>query len=256
MKRRELADLLKKLYDEQLKIRYEEYLYLQSRTEVGIGRRIDAFLRYEQFLKPGKILDWGCKHSIDGCLVKYTLGEKAEIYGCDVGENDFAALHGYAGLKLSQLNHPSKLPYDDNTFDVVIGSGVLEHVPNDSESLKELYRILKPGGRLIITFLPNALSYTETLVSAMKGPAHKRVYRASDIRHEFLHHGFLPLLVGYHQVTPSLSSLGSAALVGDGQMVKSLIAFLYKFNQVLEKIWPIKMVAANLLIIADKVEHF
>jgi ubiquinone/menaquinone biosynthesis C-methylase UbiE len=222
---------------------------------VGVGRRVDAFIKYRQYLKPGLVLDWGCKHSIDGCLVKATMGEEVQLYGCDVGQNDFAAFHTYAGLKFTELKHPYQLPYDDNEFDVVIGSGVLEHVPNDSESLKELYRILKPGGRLILTFLPNHYSYTEALVSALDGPSHKRTYRASEIRNEFLHHGFLPILIGYHQVTPSLSSLGSKSL-GDRKLIKSAFSFLYKFNRTLENIWLIRMVAANLLIVADKVEHF
>jgi len=38
------------------------------------------------------------------------------------------------------------LPFDDNSFDVILCNHVLEHIPDDLKAMKELYRILKPGG--------------------------------------------------------------------------------------------------------------
>jgi ubiquinone/menaquinone biosynthesis C-methylase UbiE len=67
----------------------------------------------------------------------------------------------FANLKYTRLTHPYLLPYDDDCFDAVIGSAALEHVPNDSESITELYRVIKPGGVFIMTTLPNRFSYTE-----------------------------------------------------------------------------------------------
>lgn len=42
------------------------------------------------------------------------------------------------------------IPFSDHTFDVIICSHVLEHVPDDRKAMSELYRILKRGGRAII----------------------------------------------------------------------------------------------------------
>jgi ubiquinone/menaquinone biosynthesis C-methylase UbiE len=88
----------------------------------------------------------------------------------------------------------------------VIGSGVLEHVPNDSESLKELYRIIRPGGYFIMNFLPNKYSYTEWMNRRLRNSHHLRLYSLDEARHMFMHHGFLPVRFGYHQMIPSLSN--------------------------------------------------
>ena len=40
------------------------------------------------------------------------------------------------------------IPYDDNTFDLVVGHAVLHHIPDVELSLREVVRVLKPGGRL------------------------------------------------------------------------------------------------------------
>lgn len=45
----------------------------------------------------------------------------------------------------------NRLPFDSNSFDVVASLDVLEHTPNDVTALKEWLRVLKPGGKLILT---------------------------------------------------------------------------------------------------------
>ena len=53
------------------------------------------------------------------------------------------------------------IKYADNTFDLIYCSHVLEHVPNDKQAMKELYRVLKPNGKAIIQ-IPLNLNYKET----------------------------------------------------------------------------------------------
>jgi ubiquinone/menaquinone biosynthesis C-methylase UbiE len=43
------------------------------------------------------------------------------------------------------------IPFEDNTFDSILACEVMEHIFNIEEILKELYRILKPGGKILIS---------------------------------------------------------------------------------------------------------
>jgi len=38
------------------------------------------------------------------------------------------------------------LPFDDNSYDIILCNHVLEHIPDDTKAMQELYRVLKPGG--------------------------------------------------------------------------------------------------------------
>jgi len=53
------------------------------------------------------------------------------------------------------------LPFDDNSFDVVFCNHVLEHIPDDTKAMQELYRVLKPNGMGIFQ-IPQDLSREKT----------------------------------------------------------------------------------------------
>jgi len=55
-----------------------------------------------------------------------------------------------------------KMNFKDNTFDVVICCHVIEHVPDDAGAMKEIYRVLKPGGFAVLQ-VPLALNLETTL---------------------------------------------------------------------------------------------
>src|SRR5690554_813233 len=53
------------------------------------------------------------------------------------------------------------LPFSDNEFDVILCNHVLEHIPDDTKAMQELYRILKPGGFGVVQ-IPQDLSRAKT----------------------------------------------------------------------------------------------
>jgi 2-polyprenyl-3-methyl-5-hydroxy-6-metoxy-1,4-benzoquinol methylase len=150
-----------------------------------------------------RILDWGCRHAPDACLL--ALEGASHIEGCDVVEaTDYADFHQASGLIYSKLTHPFQLPYADASFDVVIGSGVLEHVPMPYESIRELSRVCRDDATLVITYLPNSWSVHEmrarraaTDRTAAGDAHHLRTYRLHRVRDLLMSVGFVPVEIGY-----------------------------------------------------------
>ena len=53
------------------------------------------------------------------------------------------------------------LPFENNSYDFILCNHVLEHIPNDTKAMQELYRVLKPGGTAILQ-IPQDLSREKT----------------------------------------------------------------------------------------------
>lgn len=69
------------------------------------------------------------------------------------GKGDNHALQpGYWDIsKIDIVSDIAHMPIEDNSFDVVLCSEVLEHLPNPESAISELIRVLKPGGKIILT---------------------------------------------------------------------------------------------------------
>lgn len=77
------------------------------------------------------------------------------------------------------------LPYADGTFDVVIASEILEHVPADEAAIAELVRVLKVGGTLAVTvprWLPERLCWLLSDDYHANEGGHIRIYKADELR--------------------------------------------------------------------------
>lgn len=78
------------------------------------------------------------------------------------------------------------LPFEDNQYDVIFCNHVLEHIPDDTKAMKELYRVLKPGGMAILQIpqdLNRATTFSDDSITDEKERAkifgqydHVRVY--------------------------------------------------------------------------------
>jgi SAM-dependent methyltransferase len=194
-----LAATLGDLYAQQGKLLPDDGYFHQHAQAAFVAGTLQVFRFYEPYLpRTGRILDWGCHHAPDACLMRATLGGVVELDGCDLlAGGVYPVFFDYAGLRYAQLRDAVKTPYADASFDAVVASGVLEHVPLDYESLKEMYRILRPGGRLIVAYLPNRWSLEEwRLRRRDPAGAHQRLYTVRDLRNMLLHTGFRPLVLG------------------------------------------------------------
>lgn len=220
----------------------DAYLRDHARPPVVRGQ-VRAFLWYRSFLPPaGAVLDWGCNHAPDSCLLRGWAGGRLELHGCDFRPAaTFPVFHDYAQLEYTPLTDNLTLPYRAERFDAVIGSGVLEHTAMDYEALKEVYRVLKPGGTLILTYLPNWLSYREWYLRSVRGGHHRRLYSLRQACGLLRHTGFEPAFADYQ-------SLVWARLFGS--------AGAGRLGRVLDFLMPVRRFASTLRLVAHKVHGF
>ncbi len=158
----DLSQLLERLYVEQSQLTPNAYLEKHG-TPAAIDAQVRTFLWYRQFITGSiTVLDWGCNHGPDSALLRAWRGDDLQLHGCDRGSSsDYEVFRSFSQVSYSELDSQFVLPYENDQFDAVIASGVIEHVASDMRSLEELHRIVRPAGRLVITFLPNWLSLHE-----------------------------------------------------------------------------------------------
>lgn len=99
------------------------------------------------------VLDVGCGNAY--VLSKYAL-QGANVFGVDITKTaiDISKkrfkLLGIRGV--FKKADAEKLPFAENSFDLVCSMGVLHHVPDTEKAIKEIFRVLKPGGKFISMF--------------------------------------------------------------------------------------------------------
>ena len=102
------------------------------------------------------VLDLGSGGGIDVFQASKLVGETGKVIGLDATPEmifrarETAKKHGYRNVefRLGEIEH---MPIESNSVDLVISNCVLNLVPDKRSAFKEIYRVLKPGGRISIS---------------------------------------------------------------------------------------------------------
>jgi SAM-dependent methyltransferase len=97
------------------------------------------------------MLDYGCGA---GEIVRAGLSEGLDICGCEVfyeGGSTREQVHDLLGTRVFELKG-GRAPFADESFDLIYSNQVLEHVPDLSATVADMYRLLKPNGLLLSLF--------------------------------------------------------------------------------------------------------
>lgn len=140
-------------------------------TEAAIHLNRYAFAR--PFCQGAKVLDAACGQGYGSYLMR-TWGAR-EVVGIDIDEDAIKQanwLFKQDGLTYKQ-HTVEELPFEDHSFDLVVSFETIEHIDYPEKLLKEIKRVLKPGGTIIVS-CPNDNYYYENGCS--KNPFHKREY--------------------------------------------------------------------------------
>lgn len=147
-----------------------DHLYWSIQTSLAPDLKYSQLI-YEDVLKeeltPGcRWLDLGCGHQL---LPEWRHEEEIKILktpGLVVGTDlDLPSLRQHFSIANLVYGNLEQMPFASSTFDFATSNMVFEHLENPNRVLIEIYRVMKPGGKLVI-HTPNFYGYA-TLIARM-----------------------------------------------------------------------------------------
>jgi len=129
-----------------------------------------------------------------------------EGYGVDQCHSTDNCCPG-AQLKVSNIEEDG-IPFDDGMFDVVYSKSVIEHFHYPDKMMREVYRVLKPGG-MVITLCP---SWEFNYRIYFEDYTHRTPFMLSSLRDILRIHGFENIGVEYFRQLPVLWGAGACLL--------------------------------------------
>lgn len=119
----------------------------QERSDNRVQEITDMLFQNIRNFAPQSFVDVGCAEgSITAALGKDLKTKVENTHGCDV--RNLSAHDGFVFSRISETD--GVLPYEDASHPLVVCLMVLHHIPEPQKTLSEIYRILEPGGYLLI----------------------------------------------------------------------------------------------------------
>lgn len=125
------------------KLRYARYM--------GLAEALSVFAAEQTRDAKLALLDVGAGR---GRTLQYAeaagVADRFEFHGIDIDAGRLAAIYGRERWRLTQGNIEEGLPYRVGQFDVVVCEQVLEHLQEPARALREIGRVLRPGGLMVL----------------------------------------------------------------------------------------------------------
>jgi arsenite methyltransferase len=124
-------------------------------------------------LAPGEtVLDLGSGAGLDAIIASWQVGPEGRVIGVDLNPNmclKIQAVAASTGQKVEcREGRMEQIPVSDASVDVVISNGVINLSFQKRRVMQELFRVLKPGGRISITDIVSAKQLSQSIVNDPK----------------------------------------------------------------------------------------
>ena len=121
-------------------------------------------------------------------------------------------IHPYEGVDIVHNLDISPWPIEDNTIDVVMANHIIEHVENISNFMKEVHRVTKPSGKIIIK------TPQFTSLDSWADPTH-RWHLSTNYAEQFIKGSYLAAQVGEFKILVNKVSFGSFILTWPARLI-------------------------------------
>lgn len=127
--------------------------YLHPLAGIPSRLRVKQVLRELGEIRGKKLLDVGCEA---GFITKQLIDKGARVTAIDLIPEPIKQLKKELHGRLATLlvADATRLPFPDRAFDIVLATEVIEHISQLDRFIREAFRVLTPGGQLLVTF-PN-----------------------------------------------------------------------------------------------------
>lgn len=154
---------IKNKEDNTSRLRWKYLYHLTSPSYSNlkkIGQKEYLYIKKYVANKKGKFLEIGC--GMGACSLKVARNKNWTTYGIDYCFDNLIGAKKYWKYFKTKPNFRhgdiNKMPYQDNYFDLLYGSGVLEHIYVTQNAVNEIFRVLKLGGISVNTVPAFSLS--------------------------------------------------------------------------------------------------
>jgi SAM-dependent methyltransferase len=124
-------------------------------------------------VQPGDtVLDLGSGAGLDGIIASWSAGPTGRVIGLDLNPSMCLKVQANAAASGTKMEcregRMEEIPLEDKSVDVVISNGVVNLSFRKRQVVQELFRVLKPGGRLSMTDIVSAKQLSQSIINDPK----------------------------------------------------------------------------------------